>query len=178
MSQPADVDRGGAGLDLRVAATRGWARQINGLKRITNDDRQALGLTVRDTTPTRIEPPTVAPYVRVTNVKNGEIFFDLRQDGDLRAKPAGVADSLVFTFVGESAPTDTKQWTYAMTTGRTNVKLPFPEGAGGTTLWIAAFWTNAKGQSGPSSTPVSVNLPAVGAGPSQINQQPDLKIAA
>ena len=161
-----------------VAATRGWARQINGLKRITNNDRQALGLTVRDTTPTRIDPPTTSPYVRVTNVKSSEIFLDLRQDGDLRAKPAGMADALIFTFIGANAPATSTEWTYAMTTGRTNVKLPFPEGAGGNTLWIAAFWTNAKGQSGPSSAPVIVNLPAVGAGPSQINRQPALKIAA
>ena len=161
-----------------VATTRSYARQINGLMRITDDERQALGLNIRDTTPTRINPPTTAPYVRVTGVENSTIYLELRQDGDLRAKPANVADALVFTYVGTSAPTDVNQWNYAMTTGRTNLSMPFPAGAGGNTLWIAAFWTNAKGQSGPSSSPVSVNLPATSAGPEQINQQPTLKMAA
>ena len=161
-----------------IATTRLYAKQINGLMRITNDQRQALGLTIRDTTPTSIEPPTVAPYVRITGVWDGIISLELRQDGGLRAKPTGVADALLFTHVGEAPPATAQEWVYAATVGKTNVKLPYPAGADGKTVWIAAFWTNAKGMSGPSSRPASVNLPAIVAGPTQATQQPELRIAA
>ena len=137
---------------------------------VTNDQRQALGLNIADTTPTQIDPPTTAPYVRVTGVKSGEIFFELRQNDDLRASRRTSPMRIVFTYAGDARPTSINQWNYAMTTGRTNLSMPFPEGAGGQTLWITAFWTNAKGQSGPSSEPVSVNLPAISARPSQIDQ--------
>ncbi|MEM7806654.1 MAG: hypothetical protein AAF561_00915 [Planctomycetota bacterium] len=161
-----------------VAAIRKIARQVNGLMDVTDDQRQALGLNIRDTTPTRIDPPTVAPYVRVTDIKSGMIHFELRQDGDLRAKPENVADALVFTHVGETAPVVSKSWNYAMTTGRTNCRMVFPEGAGGKKVWITAFWTNAKGQSGPNAQPVSVDLPHIAAQIEEADEQSPMRIAA
>jgi hypothetical protein len=161
-----------------VAEIRKIARQVNGLMDVSNDQRQALGLNVRDTTPTRVPVPSVAPYVRITDAKSGQIHFELRQDGDLRAKPDGVADALVFTFVGENPPADPRQWVYCMTTGKTNCTTAFPEGSGGKKVWVAAFWTNSKGQNGPSSVPVSVDLPHFVPQIQESQEQAPMRIAA
>ena len=51
---------------------------------------------------------------------------------------------------------------FVATTTDTTVQIAFPPSDNGDTVWITAMWVNAKSQTGPAATPVSVNLPAGG----------------
>jgi hypothetical protein len=72
------------------------------------------------------------------------------------------------------------EWSYAATISKTTTEITFDPSDTGDTAWVAAFWTNAKGQSGPSSVPVRINLPAGGAQPAESEAEgtPTMRIAA
>lgn len=165
---------------LLVATTRSYARQINNTMSVTDAQRQALGLHIRDTTPSSVGVPGESPVVFAELIRNRRVKLTLRQNSNLRAKPAGVADALIFTHVGPTAPgVGSDQWQYAATISRTTMTLTAPPSETGDTLWISAFWTNAKGQSGPASEPVSVNLPAGGSLPQEQGEvQSPMRVAA
>ena len=74
---------------------------------------------------------------------------ELLQGASRRGKPAGVAGAMVFTFVGAAAPATMDQWQFAGNVTRPTVELPFGTSASGDTVHITAYWTNAKGESGP-----------------------------
>jgi hypothetical protein len=87
-----------------------------------------------------------------------------------------VQNALIFTYAGETAPMDTNLWTFVSTTTSRTVTIPFPPSTTGDKVWITAMWANAKSETGPAAEPVSVNLPAGGALPSE-TEGPMLKAA-
>src|SRR5690606_34710879 len=108
--------------------------------------RVSLGLTVRRA-PSKQPPPSSSPYIRVRGIKNRNITVELMQDGESRGKPDGVAGAVVFTHIGPTAPATRDDWTYAAGVTRTIVDLPFGPSDTGDTVWISAFWRNAKDES-------------------------------
>ena len=160
-----------------VRQTRQIARQINNLMNVTDDQRQALGLTIRDT-PTPVPAPGVAPVVFAELVGGRSVKITLRQNSNLRARPEGVADALIFTHLGPTAPAEMNGWAYAGTVSRTATTITLPPSPAADKVWVCAFWTNAKGQSGPASTPVSVDLPAGGVLPREAEAGEPLRLAA
>ena len=83
------------------------------------------------------------------------------------ARLAGVAGASVFTLVGAEAPADPAAWQFEGMITRTTFAVSFEQRSGADTVWVSAFWYNEKGQSGNASAPVSVNLPAAAAVPTQ-----------
>jgi hypothetical protein len=154
---------------MRVAA-RGLVSIIQGTPGVTDQMKIDAGLTVRKT-PSKKPAPSESPIVTVTNVSGRTVTLKLRQDGERRAKPANVQNALVFTYTGATAPQDTNLWTFVMTTTETTVQIPFPPSETGDTVWITAMWVNAKSQTGPAATPVSVNLPAGGVLPAEAGER-------
>ena len=63
---------------------------------------------------------------------------------------------------GPTAPVENDEWKFAANTTRTTISIPFGPSATGDTVWITAFWSNSRDESGPAAAPVSVNLPAGG----------------
>ena len=161
-----------------VAATRRIARQIGGLIEVSNEQRQALGLTVRSTASRSIPVPTAVPLVKIRKVEGRIVTVELLQSASRRGKPAGVAQAMLFTYCGTIAPQGLEDWQYALTATRTVVDLPFAPSATGDTAYVTAFWCNAKGQAGPAARPASVNLAAGNALPREAGEKPKLKIAA
>ena len=151
---------------------------IQGTPSVTSDMKIALGVTVRKTRPTRIDAPTVAPFLRVSKIEGRTVTVELRQSTARRGKPAKVAGANVFTHTGPTEPTSMEQWQFAQSVTRTTVELPCSPSATGDTLWVTAFWTNAKGQAGPAGRAAGVNLAAGGPLPAEAGERQGLKIAA
>lgn len=134
----------------------------------------AAGLTVRDTPRSTVPAPKVAPIVKIKGTSGRTVTISLLQSASRRSKPRGVTGATVFTHTGPVAPDDRGQWEFFASTSRTTLEIPFGASGTGDTVWITAFWHNAKDQSGPAATPVSVDLPRSAAAP--VNAK--LKVAA
>jgi hypothetical protein len=99
----------------------------------------------------------------------------LRRTERGRGKPANATMATLFRHVG---PTPPAAWLPGTTLTRTKLTMPIPASQSGDTLWISAFWQNARGESGPTSRPISVMLPATLARPSEGEEVSPLQIAA
>ena len=161
-----------------VEATRQIARQIGNTMTVSDDQRQALGLPVRTGERTSIPAPKGAPILKSGRVDGRTVTVELLQGASRRGKPAGVAGAMVFTFVGPVAPAGMEQWQFAGNVTRPTVELPFGTSASGDTVHVTAYWTNAKGESGPAARVLTINLPAGGAMPAAAGEAKGLKLAA
>jgi hypothetical protein len=162
---------------LLVAETRKIAKQINGMISVTNDQRQALGLTIAETKRTPAPVPQQKPFIKVLKMDGRTVSIRLQQDSSRRGKPAKVMNATILTHTGPTMPTASSGWDFVTNTGKTQLDIPFAPSATGDTVWITAFWNNERNESGPAATPLQINLPAGGAMPTETAQE-KLKIAA
>lgn len=160
-----------------VALTRTYAREINNRQATTDAQRQGLGLTIRSDSRQPLPEPDMTPFIKVKGVDGRTVTIELQQESSRRGRPAGVSGATIFTHIGPAQPGEGEQWQFAANVTRTRVDLPFAPSQTGDTVWITAFWTNARGSS-PASVPVSVNLPAGGVLPTEMDQEMRLKMAA
>jgi hypothetical protein len=160
---------------ILVANTRKIAKQLNGLLVMTNSMRQLLGLPIPSGHRTPIGPPTAIPVVVAGGVLNRTVPVDVRQSAAKRGKPAKVTLVSIFYCFSENEPTPEDKFELLMTTSETKLTLTFPPSAVSDKVWVSAQWMNAKGETGPASRPISINLPAGG---SQVSaEEPTIKIA-
>lgn len=131
---------------------------IQGTSTVTDEQKDDLLITIRKTTPSPIPAPTTSPKIDVLSVTGHE--FKLRlSDVDRptsKAKPAGTIGVNLYSFVGETPPTNVQDWKSEGTaTKPSEVTVTIDESvAPATTVWFTAFWFNARG-SGPATEPVS-----------------------
>jgi hypothetical protein len=128
---------------------------------VTNDQRFSLGLPIRRV-PSPIPQPGEAPDVDVKSVSGRTIICRIhRATGSRRGKPPGVAGANVYSHVGPTPPASLNDWTLEGHASRPNaVEIVLPADVpGGSTVWICANWYNPRGQAGPTSAPVSTNIP-------------------
>jgi hypothetical protein len=138
------------------------ARIINGTSSVTDVQKLDLGLSVR-TKPARIGPPTQRPRVEVLSVVGRTVTLRFH-DAARRGKPAGAAAAWVYTFVGETYPTDANQWRCQGAATRAKYAITFPGFVpGGQPVWIRAAWVNPRQEAGPMSVPITTNLQGGGA---------------
>ena len=127
----------------------------------TNTQRAELQITIPDVEPTPAPIPSAAPEVSVTSVNGWTVRMRLRdtQNPDNKGKPPFVAAAHIYSFVGETAPTDIKQWNFEGAVSRTIVTVQMPNTlAVGTKLWFTAVWVNTRMESGPQATPASTQV--------------------
>ena len=136
---------------------RYWARIVQATASVTNDQKNSLGITVRDATPSPINPPTTAPVLEIVQAIGRIVKIKLRgQDSERRGKPAGCAGAAVFAFAGATPPAEIAEWTYQGTATRTNFDVEFPTSTpAGAQVWLAACWVNPRNQQGPICQGVS-----------------------
>ncbi len=140
-----------------VAESRRLAMIVTNHPGVTDEQRYDMGLTIRDTTPTPVPPPSESPTIDVLSVEGWTLNIRLHDDSATsRGKPEGVTGALVFTYVGDVAPVDVDAWKFEGTASRTTTKVIFPSTlAPGTKVWLTAAWVNRKLQTGPAAMPVS-----------------------
>lgn len=152
--------------DTAKAALLRLGRELYGLVQDSNSvsaaDKEDVGVVVRDTTPSPIPPPALAPGIQILATTGNTVQLRLFDTGDSgrRGKPAGVDGAGVFSFVGAAAPTEESAWNFEGNTGRTRVDVTFPAGtAAGARVWFTAFWFNQRKERGPAANPVGTNIP-------------------
>lgn len=125
---------------------------------VTDADKTDIGVRVNDPTPTVIPAPTTYPVLSV--VQSAPLEHSIMAVDNTtptsRAKPAGVVGMLVVRSIGVAAAVDPTQCDFM----GFYTRVPFAAEAydAGDAGKIATFfsrWTNAKGEEGPWSAPVS-----------------------
>jgi hypothetical protein len=111
-------------------------------------------------------PPDAPPCVRVVSVVGSTVQLRLvGSDADRRGKPQGIAGAGVYSFEGQTPPTDLALWKYEGNTTRPAMTIQVPPTTPpGTQLWFTAYWYNPRAQRGPSSRPVYTHI-QFGGGP-------------
>jgi len=150
------------------AKARELARIINAFPPVTNQMRIDLGLNPRNGSSGHILEPTEAPALEVVSAFGRTLNLKLHPiNSSSKGKPKGVQGATVFSFVGATPPAELSEWKFEGNTTRTHFEVEFlPSVAAGSQVWLTAFWTNPRGQSGPACVPISAYL-AGGAGIAQ-----------
>jgi len=145
-----------ARIPLRASA-RNLARIIQAFPTLTNTQRADLGITVRDVTPSPINPPTESPVMEVVSANGRALTLKLRSvDSERRGKPPGVHGASLFSYVGATPPADISAWKFEGSTTRTSFVMEFaPTVPAGSQVWLTAFWFNPRSESGPACMPIS-----------------------
>ena len=127
---------------------------------ITDAQRIALGLHVRDTTYTTIPVPKTRPEldIDVADFRRLKVAFH-DQGSDSKAKPYGTVGAVIACAVLDAPPADPGALTRTVLATRTPYTLAFTEEERGKTVYIAICWQNEKGERGPWSEIESAIVP-------------------
>jgi hypothetical protein len=144
------VEKDNADRKIAKECLRKYARHIQGRVETTDEQREGLGITVRDKIPTPVGLPTIAPEL--------EIDFSQRlrhtvhagtnpQNENLNKKPKGVA-SIELRKKVDSAPSgpDDMQIVIVMTSSPAILDC---SGQAGKIVYYVARYLNTRGQPGP-----------------------------
>lgn len=159
-----------------IILTREIARTIVNNMNVNNAQRQELGLTIRKIKPTPVPAPSTRPSVDISSVSVRTVTVHIH-DGpaDKRGKAAGAIGAKVYSYIGDSYPSDPTLWAYQGDSTKSKYPIAFPDSvASGTQVWVCAAWYNRKGETGPVSVPITTNLQGGGAGATSSS----MKIAA
>lgn len=129
---------------------RPYAIQISLNAGVSDEDKVAVGVTVRKTTRTPIPPPTAVPQVSfVSAVPLVTTLKIVNSDTpDTKAKPFGSIGIQVFTAVGTVAATDPAQLTYVGTFTKIPLNLEFEAPEQGKICSVAARYVTRGGSPG------------------------------
>jgi hypothetical protein len=145
-----------------LGVVRGYADTIRINAAVSDALKIGLGLHIRDTAPTPIPPPSTFPLLTITEPMRGT--QDVRAADQMtptkKARPAGAAGLLMFRAVAEDAITDPTQAAFLSFVTRAEFISTFDPADNGKTATYFARWTNAKGEVGPWSAPVSMPIAA------------------
>jgi len=144
--------------DALIARMRSYGRRISANPAVTDAQKISLGLNIRDTNPSKTPAPGTRPVATVILVNGRTVRVRIADEltPNQRAKPDGVSEYELFTFVGESAPAEITAWTYQGQGTRNTVDITLPPTtASGAKVWIACRWCNRRGVPGPTSAPVA-----------------------
>jgi hypothetical protein len=120
---------------------------------ITDAQRIALGLHVRDTTSTTIDVPKTRPELDIDVVdfrrRLKVLFHDMGSKS--KAKPYGTNGAVIIYAVLDAPPADVSALTRSVLATRTPHILEFTEEERCKTVYIAICWQNEKGERGHCS---------------------------
>jgi len=138
---------------------------VQGYPKTTNADRAEMGITVRDTSPTRALAPSSRPLALVESGQR--LTHQLRLVDEStptrRARPAGVLGAEVWVKLVDAdspAPTDPAALTFLTMTTRPSFRAEFKAGEGGKTAVYMARWVNTRGEKGPWSEVTTATVAA------------------
>jgi hypothetical protein len=127
---------------------------------ITDAQRVAMGLHVRDTTPSKIPAPTTRPEldIDVLDVRRLQLrFHDMGKQTN--ARPYGVNGAVAAYAVRDTPPTSINDLTRTALATHTPFTLEFTEEERGKTVYVALCWQNERGERGPWSEIESTFIP-------------------
>lgn len=164
---PSGIVRKDAAKRALEKLTRELAAVVRTAQNSDDSKRFALGLSIANAGGYRpaLGRPRTAPGVRILSVDGRRVrvrAYDV-ESPHRRAKPRGCRGVVYFTYVGDLPPADRAQWRFAGQSGRLTFMIDFePEVEPFAKVWIAAHWSNPRGEAGPMSRWVSTHvLPGV-----------------
>ena len=130
---------------------------------VTPAQRAQLGIPPK-LAPTPVPQPGTSPIISIVSMLGLVVKLQLVDSvSKKKTKPPGVVNAIIFSYVGPTPPADMSNWKYQGIATKPIVNVNFPIGTpAGSLVWFAAFWSNAKGESGIPSQPVSANIPGGG----------------
>jgi hypothetical protein len=139
-----------------------YGTTIRANRAVSDELKINLGLHVRDASPTPIPPPSTAPSLLLGNTRPGvqQVRATDESTPNSRAKPNGTAGMLVFRAVETAPVTDPDTCRFLVFAGRTDFTCNYTSADNGKTATYFARWTNAKGEMGPWSQPLTVPIAA------------------
>jgi hypothetical protein len=143
-----------------ISAVRNQVRRVQGTPTVTPAQKLSLGINVKSG-PTPTPPPVTKPVLSAAKVNGRTVTMRMADQltPTKRAKPSGVSEAEIFSFIGATPPTELHQWSYEGQASKSQFEVPFPPATPvGTQVWICARWCNRRGAPGPVSDAVSAYL--------------------
>lgn len=125
--------------------------------KVTNSDRERMGLTVKSGTRAPIPAPTTQPIgnidysVRLQHIIH---YFD-QTSPHKKAKPAGVHGCEIWMKIDGDAPVKTSELSYLVTDTNSPYVLTFEGDQAGKIVYYWLRWVNSRGEQGPWSKMIS-----------------------
>jgi hypothetical protein len=129
---------------------------------VDDTERQALGITVADTTPTPSAVPATRPLVTVDTsqrLRHAIAFVD-ELTPTRKAKPDGVMGAELWVKIGDPAPTDPSELTFLAVDTRTPYTADYTGGDANKVAHYMLRWINTRGEKGPWSETASATIGA------------------
>lgn len=145
---------------------------------VSDENKTLLGVTIRSDsrrpTPPITQRPTMADIVCVGRTVSASIYDPASKSK--RAKAPSAVSALVYSFIGETYPSDPTLWQLCGIATKSTFETTFADGVpAGSTVWLCAAWVDRKGNTGNVSQPISTNLAGGGVSSTRATK---LKIAA
>lgn len=146
-----DADR-----NFAIALCRAYAQQIEANLGVTDQQKLDLGLTVKDQTPTPINPPATVPLLTIIGATSGQftVRYADQNSPASRGKPFGTVGMQLFVAIDDTVVNDPNDAAYYGTLTKQPVAVTFDPMDEGRTATLFGRWINAKGEPGPWSLPV------------------------
>jgi hypothetical protein len=150
----------------KIAAAVEIGREIAGIVQanpaVTNPQRDAGGWPIHQTSRTPQPGPSVIPAVvlKPSTPWAQEIGIIVPSDPTSRARPANVEAWQVFLCVSDAAPVGTNNCRLVGQTTKPSFTVPFESADASKTAWIIVRAVGNKGEFGPLSAPVPVQIAA------------------
>jgi hypothetical protein len=140
---------------------RPLVRRLQAGPTVTDTQRQAMGVTVRDTQPTPVGPPTSRPVGRVDSGQRlrHTVHFADEATPTSKAKPAGATGCEIWVKIG-TAPVDPAELTFLALDTNSPYVTEFAGADGGKTAHYMLRWVNPRSEKGPWSETVSATIGA------------------
>lgn len=144
-----------------VTLIRAAVGQMQKNPAVTDAQRQAMQITVPDTTHTPAGTPTTRPVAKIDTSERLRHTLEFRDEATptSRAKPAGVTACEVWLFTGTTPPAGPEAMHLQAVDRSTPYLMEFASADAGKTAWWALLWVNTKGDHGPWSATVSATIP-------------------
>jgi hypothetical protein len=143
-----------------TSASVDLARIIAANPSVTNAQLLALNLNPR-VSPQRQAQPVEPPSVSVISVVGRRVKLRICDalSASNRTKAVGAIGAQVYTFVGEDAAAESRDYQFQCMTTRTVAEIQFPNNVpSGATVWVSCRWVGTRGQASQGSTPISFTL--------------------
>lgn len=144
-----------------VAVLRPLVRQLQASDVVSDAERAALGITVRQE-PTPIGPPTTAPLVAIecgARLQQTLRFVD-EATPTRKAKPAGVMGVEIWNKVGTTPPANENELRFVAVDTNSPYTLNFTAEDGGKTNYVWMRWVSPTGERGPWSEQAQATIAA------------------
>ena len=145
-----------------LAVVRRYATTIRANLGVSDALKVGLGLHIKDATPSPVPAPTTKPELSITKIDTGYQEVSARDEGSAapRARPVGSVGLLLYRAVGNAPASLPTEATFLTFIGRPEIQSNFDTSDRGKIATYFARWTNARGEVGPWSNPVSAAIAA------------------